>query len=52
MVMSSRWRALLTLSLILAGTVIAVASLYPGRRPDGPRGFDDFVFIFGRIGLG
>ncbi len=28
-VMSSRWRALLGLSLVLAGTAIAVASLYP-----------------------
>ncbi len=28
-VMSSRWRALLTLSLILAGSAIAAASLYP-----------------------
>ncbi len=40
-VMSSRWRALLVLSLILAGTAIAVASLYPRLQlPGVGEGFD------------
>ena len=41
MLKSSRWRALLTLNLILAGTVIAVASLYPRLQlPGVGEGFD------------
>jgi len=41
MLISSRWRVLLTLSLILAGTAIAVASLYPRLQlPGGGEGFD------------
>ena len=42
-VMFSRWRALLMPGLILAGTVIAVASLYPRLQlPDVGEG-SDFV---------
>ena len=44
MVKSSRWRALLSLSLILAGILIAVASLYPRLQVQSPwvdgEGFD------------
>ena len=40
-VMFSRWRALLTVSLILAGTAIAIASLYPRLQlPGVGKGFD------------
>ena len=41
--MSSRWRALLTLSLILAGTAIAGASLYPRLQLPGVGGGFDLV---------
>ncbi len=41
---SSRWRALLTLSLILAGAVIAVAALYPRLQLPGVREGLDLVF--------
>ena len=37
-VMSSRWRTWLSLGLILAGTVIAVASLYPTNSVELPWG--------------
>ena len=39
-VMSSRWRALLGPSLILAGTTMAVASLAPHLHLPGGAGFD------------
>ncbi len=42
--MSSRWRTLLTLGLILAGAVIAVAALYPRLQLPGVRDGFDLVF--------
>ncbi len=42
--MSSRWRTLLTLGLILAGAVIAVAALYPSLQLPGVREGFDLVF--------
>ena len=41
---SSRWRALLTLGLILAGAAIAVAALYP--RLQLPGGVDGVDLVF------
>ncbi len=44
MLISSRWRALLILSLILAGTAVAVASLYPRLQLPGVGEGGDLVF--------
>ena len=49
-VMSSRWRRLLSLSLILAGTAIAVASLYPNLQLPGVGEGFDLVFHGGAYG--
>ena len=44
LMLSSRWRAWLSLSLIVAGTAIAAASLYPRLKLPGFSGNSDLVF--------